>query len=55
MPPDDFSASYGGFLDPLQKEGQVELSRNLQIPSAAVNSGGMCIFVALPALDIPEC
>ena len=45
----------GGFVDPLQKEGQVELSRNLQIASAAVDSTGMCIFVAFPALDIPEC
>jgi aldehyde:ferredoxin oxidoreductase len=45
----------GGFVDPLKKEGQVELSRNLQIASAAVDSTGMCIFVAFPALDIPEC
>ncbi len=45
----------GGFVDPLQKEGQVELSRNLQIATAAVDSTGLCIFVAFPALDIPEC
>jgi aldehyde:ferredoxin oxidoreductase len=45
----------GGRVDPLSKEGQVELSRNLQIASAAVDSTGMCIFVAFPALDIPEC
>ena len=45
----------GGFVDPLQKEGQVELSRNLQIATAAVDSTGMCIFIAFPALDIPEC
>lgn len=45
----------GGYLDPLQKEGQVELSRNLQIASAAVDSTGMCIFVAFPALDDPKC
>ncbi|MHB8122950.1 MAG: aldehyde ferredoxin oxidoreductase family protein [Desulfuromonadaceae bacterium] len=45
----------GGFVDPLKKEGQVELSRNLQIATAAVDSTGMCIFVAFPALDIPEC
>jgi len=44
----------GGFVDPLQKEGQVDLSRNLQIASAAVDSTGLCIFVAFPALDIPE-
>ncbi len=45
----------GGHVDPLSKEGQVELSRNLQIASAAVDSTGMCIFVAFPALDEPEC
>jgi aldehyde:ferredoxin oxidoreductase len=45
----------GGYIDPLQKEGQVELSRNLQIATAAVDSTGLCIFVAFPALDIPEC
>ncbi|MCF6173015.1 MAG: aldehyde ferredoxin oxidoreductase [Campylobacteraceae bacterium] len=45
----------GGHIDPLQKEGQVALSRNLQIASAAVDSTGMCIFVAFPALDDPKC
>jgi aldehyde:ferredoxin oxidoreductase len=45
----------GGFVDPLSKVGQVELSRNLQIATAAVDSCGLCIFVAFPALDIPEC
>jgi aldehyde:ferredoxin oxidoreductase len=45
----------GGYVDPLQKEGQVELSRNLQIATAAVDSTGMCIFIAFPALDNPEC
>lgn len=45
----------GGYVDPLKKEGQVELSRNLQIATAAVDSTGMCIFIAFPALDIPEC
>jgi aldehyde:ferredoxin oxidoreductase len=45
----------GGYVDPLKKEGQVELSRNLQIATAAVDSTGLCIFVAFPALDIPEC
>ncbi len=44
----------GGFVDPLKKEGQVELSRNLQIATAAIDSTGMCIFVAFPVLDIPE-
>lgn len=44
----------GGYIDPLSKEGQVELSRNLQIATAAVDATGMCIFVAFPMLDIPE-
>lgn len=44
----------GGFVDPLKKEGQVELSRNLQIATAAVDSTGMCLFIAFAILDIPE-
>lgn len=44
----------GGSVDPLKPEGQVELSRNLQITTAAVDSTGMCIFIAFPALDQPE-
>lgn len=44
----------GGSLDPLKPEGQVDLSRNLQIATAAVDSTGMCLFVAFPALDQPE-
>lgn len=45
----------GGYIDPLKKEGQVELARNLNIATAAVDSTGLCLFVAFPALDIPEC
>jgi len=44
----------GGFVDPLQKEGQVELSRNLQIATAAVDSTGLCVFVAFAVLDNPD-
>jgi aldehyde:ferredoxin oxidoreductase len=44
----------GGFVDPLKKEGQVELSRNLQIATAAVDSTGMCLFVAFAILDIAD-
>ncbi|MEN6617144.1 MAG: aldehyde ferredoxin oxidoreductase C-terminal domain-containing protein [Syntrophorhabdus sp.] len=44
----------GGFVDPLKAEGQVELSRNLQIATAAIDSTGMCVFVAFALLDIPE-
>lgn len=45
----------GGYIDPLKKEGQVALSRNLQIATAAIDSTGMCIFVAFPALDDATC
>ena len=44
----------GGYVDPLKKEGQVELSRNLQIATAAVDSTGMCLFIAFAILDIPD-
>jgi aldehyde:ferredoxin oxidoreductase len=44
----------GGFVDPLKPEGQIELSRNLQIATAAVDSTGMCIFIAFAVLDQPE-
>ncbi|MEW5952945.1 MAG: aldehyde ferredoxin oxidoreductase C-terminal domain-containing protein [Bacillota bacterium] len=44
----------GGFVDPLKDEGQVVLSRNLQIATAAVDSTGLCLFVAFAVLDNPE-
>jgi len=44
----------GGSQDPLKPEGQVELSRNLQIATAAVDSTGMCLFIAFAVLDQPE-
>jgi aldehyde:ferredoxin oxidoreductase len=44
----------GGYVDPLKPEGQIELSRNLQIATAAVDSTGMCLFVAFAVLDQPE-
>lgn len=44
----------GGSVDPLKPEGQVELSRNLQITTAALDSTGMCLFIAMAALDQPE-
>jgi aldehyde:ferredoxin oxidoreductase len=43
----------GGDVDPLKKEGQAELSRNLQIATASVDSTGLCLFVAFPVLDNP--
>ena len=45
----------GGSVDPLSKEGQIELSRNLQIATAAIDSTGMCLFIAFAALDDPNC
>jgi aldehyde:ferredoxin oxidoreductase len=45
----------GGKVDPLTKDGQVELSRNLQIATAAIDSTGMCLFIAFAALDNKEC
>lgn len=45
----------GGSVDPLSKEGQVELSRNLQIATAAIDSTGMCLFIAFAALDDESC
>lgn len=44
-----------GGVDPLSKEGHVELLRNLQIATAVVDICGLCIFVAFPVLDVPEC
>ena len=44
----------GGFVDPLKPEGQVDLSRNLQIATAAVDSAGLCVFVAFAIMDIPS-
>ncbi len=44
----------GGSIDPLKPEGQVELSRNLQIATAAIDSTGMCLFIAFAVLDQPE-
>jgi len=44
----------GGDVDPLKAEGQAELSKNLQIATAAVDATGMCLFVAFAVLDQPE-
>ncbi len=45
----------GGSIDPLTKEGQIELSRNLQVATAAIDSTGMCLFIAFAALDDEKC
>jgi aldehyde:ferredoxin oxidoreductase len=44
----------GGNVDPLKPEGQIELSRNLQIATASIDSSGMCLFIAFAVLDQPE-
>ncbi|NTU72422.1 MAG: aldehyde ferredoxin oxidoreductase [Coriobacteriia bacterium] len=44
----------GGTVNPLSPEGQVTLSKTLQIATAMLDSLGLCIFVAFPVLDIPE-
>jgi aldehyde:ferredoxin oxidoreductase len=44
----------GGKVDPLSPIGQAELSRNLQIATAAIDTSGMCLFVAFAVLDDPQ-
>lgn len=44
----------GGFVEPTRDEGQIDLSRNLQIATAAVDSTGLCLFVAFAVLDVAE-
>ncbi|MDA8335900.1 MAG: aldehyde ferredoxin oxidoreductase [Peptococcaceae bacterium] len=44
----------GGDVCPITDEGQIELSRNLQIATAAVDATGLCLFVAFAVLDNPE-
>jgi aldehyde:ferredoxin oxidoreductase len=41
----------GGTVDPLKPEGQVALSRNLQIATAAIDATGLCLFIAFAILD----
>lgn len=44
----------GGHVDPLVKNGQIELSRNLQIATAAIDSAGLCVFTAFAIMDSEE-
>ena len=46
--------SVGGKVDPLKSEGQIALSRNLQIATASVDAAGLCLFVAFAVLDNPD-
>lgn len=43
----------GGTVDPLDPQGQAELSRNLQIATTAIDATGMCLFIAFAVLDDP--
>ncbi|MEE8450897.1 MAG: aldehyde ferredoxin oxidoreductase C-terminal domain-containing protein [Thermoguttaceae bacterium] len=43
----------GGNVDPLKPDGQVELSRNLQIATATIDAAGLCLFIAFAMLDDP--
>ncbi len=43
--------SVGGTVDPLGKEGNIELSQGLQIATAAIDAAGLCLFVAFAVLD----
>ncbi|MFO7932275.1 MAG: aldehyde ferredoxin oxidoreductase family protein [Thermodesulfobacteriota bacterium] len=44
----------GGNVDALKPEGQIELSRDLQVATAAIDSTGMCLFIAFAILDQEE-
>ncbi|MBI5895605.1 MAG: aldehyde ferredoxin oxidoreductase [Desulfobacterales bacterium] len=44
----------GGNVNALKPQGQVELSRNLQVATTAIDSTGMCLFIAFAILDQPE-
>ena len=43
----------GGELDPLDPN-KAEVSRNLQLATAAIDAAGYCLFIAFAILDIPE-
>jgi aldehyde:ferredoxin oxidoreductase len=46
-------AGVGGKADPFDTE-KAELSKNLQVATAFVDSTGYCLFIAFAILDIPE-
>jgi aldehyde:ferredoxin oxidoreductase len=47
-------AKCAGGGDPLKKEGNIELSRNLQVATAAIDATGLCLFTAFAILDNAE-
>ena len=44
----------GGDVHPLRTESQAKLSSDLQVATAAIDTAGLCLFVAFPVLDIPD-
>jgi len=44
----------GGEVEPLKPDGQVPLSAALQKATAALDSTGLCLFVAFCVLDVPD-
>ncbi len=44
----------GGDVDPLKPDGQVDLSRRLQISTAALDATGLCLFTTYTMYDGPE-
>lgn len=44
----------GGSVNPLKPEGQAALSAALQQATAAIDSTGLCLFVAFCVLDVPD-
>ena len=46
--------SVGGKADPLSPAGKADISRNLQIATAVLDSSGYCLFIAFAILDIMD-
>ena len=45
----------GGYVDPLKPDGQVKLSKDLQVATAVIaDTAGLCLFVTFAVLDIPD-
>jgi aldehyde:ferredoxin oxidoreductase len=44
----------GGDVDPLKKVGNLDVSKNLQVATAAVDCTGLCLFVAFAVLDAED-
>jgi aldehyde:ferredoxin oxidoreductase len=44
----------GGYVPPLQKEGQVELSRKTQLEAAMFDAHGICTFASFAVMSGPE-